>query len=45
LELPGGGGWGNPLERPRELVDNDLRQGLVSPEHARSAYGYEGDAP
>ena len=42
LELPGGGGWGNPLERPRELVENDLRQGLVSAEHARTAYGYKG---
>jgi N-methylhydantoinase B len=42
LELPGGGGWGNPAERPRELVESDLRQGLVSAEHARIAYGYKG---
>ena len=42
LELPGGGGWGNPLERPRELVENDLRQGLVSVERARSVYGWRG---
>ena len=42
LELPGGGGWGNPLERPRELVENDLRQGLVSAERARSVYGWRG---
>jgi N-methylhydantoinase B len=45
LELPGGGGWGDPLERPRELVENDLQQGLVTPRHARSVYGYEGNLP
>ena len=37
----GGGGWGNPLERPRELIENDLREGLVTPEHAREAYGWK----
>ena len=42
LELPGGGGWGQALERPRELVANDLRQGLVSDAHARAAYGWKG---
>jgi N-methylhydantoinase B len=41
LELPGGGGWGNPLERPRELVESDLRQGLVTPARAKADYGYE----
>ena len=40
IELPGGGGWGNPLERPRELIEDDLRQGLISAGHARSAYGW-----
>ena len=42
LELPGGGGWGNPLERPRELVENDLQQGLVSEAQARAVYGWKG---
>ncbi len=43
LDLPGGGGWGDPLERPRALVENDLREGLVSAEHARAVYGWKGD--
>jgi N-methylhydantoinase B len=42
LELPGGGGWGNPLERPRELVHNDLHQGLVSEQQAAALYGWTG---
>jgi len=41
LELPGGGGWGNALERPRELVESDLRQGLVTPERAKADYGFK----
>ena len=28
-------------ERPRELVAEDVRQGVVSPEAARQLYGYE----
>jgi N-methylhydantoinase B len=38
LERPGGGGLGNPLERPTEVVFEDVRQGYVSIERARSAY-------
>jgi len=30
LELPGGGGFGDPDERDPELVENDKRQGYVS---------------
>ncbi len=30
LELPGGGGFGDPGERDPELVENDKRQGYVS---------------
>lgn len=40
LELPGGGGWGDPKKRSRELVEMDLREGLVTPGQASSAYGY-----
>ncbi len=29
LELPGGGGWGDPAERPAELIEQDLLQGYV----------------
>jgi N-methylhydantoinase B len=36
---PGGGGYGNPLERPIESVVSDVRNGLVSIEGAREDYG------
>jgi N-methylhydantoinase B len=39
LERPGGGGIGDPLERARERVLDDVRQGYVSPESAQSDYG------
>ena len=35
----GGGGWGDPLERPYDEVERDLRWGKVSFEGARSDYG------
>jgi N-methylhydantoinase B len=38
LERPGGGGLGNPLKRPAENVFEDVRQGYVSIERARSDY-------
>lgn len=34
----GGGGWGDPLDRPAELVGKEITQGLVSVDGARS-YG------
>ena len=36
-----GGGYGDPRRRPRELVLDDLRNGLVSPERAAVMYGVE----
>ncbi|MFT7327247.1 MAG: N-methylhydantoinase B/oxoprolinase/acetone carboxylase alpha subunit, partial [Ilumatobacter sp.] len=30
LELPGGGGHGDPSERSPEAVENDRRQGYVT---------------
>ena len=39
LETPGGGGYGNPLERPAEAVLADVRLGYVSPQVARDSYG------
>jgi len=39
LRTGGGGGFGSPLERPAEVVANDVRQGYVSADVARSAYG------
>ena len=35
----GGGGYGNPKERPVEEVAADLRDGLISRAAARSDYG------
>ena len=34
-----GGGWGNPLERPVELVVEDVKDGYVSREQAEVLYG------
>jgi N-methylhydantoinase B len=38
----GGGGYGPPAERNRELVARDVREGKVSPERAREVYGWTG---
>lgn len=42
---PGGGGWGDPTERPRELVERDLRDGVISPEAAAEVYGFSQEPP
>ena len=39
LEMPGGGGLGDPLDRDPERVASDVRNGLVSAERARTDYG------
>jgi len=39
MEMPGGGGIGDPRERSLEAVARDLRDGLISPEAARDRYG------
>jgi N-methylhydantoinase B len=39
IETPGGGGYGDPRERPREAVLADLRAGLISAQAAREVYG------
>jgi N-methylhydantoinase B len=40
----GGGGWGDPLARDPEHVLRDVREGYVSAERAREAYGVVIDA-
>lgn len=40
IQTPGGGGFGDPLTRPRDAVATDIRQGLVSETTARTHYGY-----
>jgi N-methylhydantoinase B len=39
VEMPGGGGYGNPLEREVGLLEADYRNGLVTREAARREYG------
>jgi len=41
LELQGGGGWGNPLEREHNKIFEDILDGYISPEHAKKYYGFE----
>jgi N-methylhydantoinase B len=35
----GGGGYGDPKQRPAELVAEEVRNGILSPEAARESYG------
>ncbi|MGD9536781.1 MAG: hydantoinase B/oxoprolinase family protein [Alphaproteobacteria bacterium] len=42
LTTPGGGGLGDPAMRAPELVEEDLREGWITPEGARRDYGYCG---
>ncbi|MEW5920251.1 MAG: hydantoinase B/oxoprolinase family protein [Bacillota bacterium] len=39
LQLPGGGGYGNPLERDPELVKQDVLDGKISLATAKDTYG------
>ena len=39
VETPGGAGIGDPKARPRERVERDVRDGLVSPAQAKALYG------
>ena len=39
IDAPGGGGYGNPLERDPEMVAADVMEGYVSLESARADYG------
>ena len=36
---PGGGGWGDPVERDPELVLADVKDGIVSETKALEIYG------
>ena len=42
---PGGGGYGDPSERASEAVSEDVREGYVSPEQARTKYGFDEALP
>ena len=41
LHTATGGGFGDPARRARELVLDDLRNGYVSEETARTVYGFD----
>ena len=41
LSVSGGGGYGKPLERDRAMIEEDLREGYITPEGARRDYGVE----
>ena len=43
ISVSGGGGFGDPRQRERAMVENDLREGYISAEGAKRDYGY--DAP
>ncbi len=45
IQTSGGGGYGDPKERARDLVEYDLREGWITEEQARETYGWMGDIP
>ncbi len=45
VELPGGGGLGDPRERGAELVEADLDAGYITEDGARNEYGFERVVP
>ena len=40
-EAAGGGGYGDPRERERALIDRDLEYGYITKDAVRSRYGIE----
>ena len=48
IDLPGGGGYGDPLKRDIEKVRWDVIDGYITPQEAESKYGvmvtYNGNA-
>ena len=42
IESPGGGGFGDPRERPPDLLRRDVEEGFVSADSARERYGWDG---
>ena len=44
LQLPGGGGFGDPRKREPERVREDVRDGLITAEQARRDYSVAIDA-
>ncbi len=40
MQTPGGGGFGDPKQRAREAVEEDLKRGYISRAEAAELYGY-----
>lgn len=40
IEMPGGGGYGDPHKRDRRLVERDIAYGFITREEAEKHYGY-----
>jgi N-methylhydantoinase B len=40
-EQAGGGGFGDPAQRPRELVIEDARDGKITPAYATEFHGVD----
>lgn len=40
VQTPGGGGYGNPAERARDLIEQDIADGRISLAAAQAQYGY-----
>lgn len=45
VDTPGGGGYGDPLERPPQAVEQDIRDRRISMQVARQVYGVVVDEP
>ena len=41
VQAPGGGGYGDPSERERDSVIEDVREGYISLEHAKTLYDFD----
>lgn len=41
VRISGGGGWGDPSRRSKELVEQDVSDGFITRDFARRAYGGE----
>jgi len=39
IQVMTGAGWGDPMERPLELVKQDLKNGYITLEQAEKLYG------
>lgn len=40
ITTPGAGGYGEPKDRDKAMVEQDVREGRISPETARNIYGF-----